>query len=172
MKKKLSTLYMSMLLLLVFVALSCSGEGQQQATSQEPSIEGTYKLVSRELPDGTMQGPPDVMGLLTYTKSYRNFNILVRDADGKFLSFSLVSTYKLTASEYSETAIYSITNDEIGGQEINYDLSGSSQSVPVTMEGGRIEIDLPFDPVILVIEGSKVTATAEGMFVDTWEKVE
>ena len=71
------------------------------ASAQAPSIEGTYKLISRKLPDGTMLSPPDIMGLFTYTKTHRNFNVVRKDATGKFASLSLVSTYKLTATEYS-----------------------------------------------------------------------
>ena len=39
-----------------------------------PSIEGTYRLVSRDLPDGTKQVPPAIDGLITFTRGYRNFN--------------------------------------------------------------------------------------------------
>jgi len=141
------------------------------ASAQAPSIEGTYKLISRKLPDGTMLRPPDIMGLFTYTKTHRNFNIVQKDATGKFRSFSVVSTYKLTATEYSETLLFSILNDQIGGKEIVYDLSGKTQSVPVKMEGGRIQFKPPFDPPSLVFEGNKITATLEGR-VDVWEKVQ
>ncbi len=141
------------------------------ASAQAPSIEGTYKLISRKLPDGTMLSPPDIMGLFTYTKTHRNFNIVQKDATGKFRSFSVVSTYKLTATEYSETLLFSILNNQIGGKEIVYDLSGKTQSVPVKMGGGRIQFKPPFDPPSLVFEGNKITATLDGR-VDVWEKVQ
>jgi hypothetical protein len=41
-----------------------------------PSIEGTYQLVRRELPDGTVQLSPAVMGMITYTKEFRNFSVV------------------------------------------------------------------------------------------------
>ena len=141
------------------------------ASAQTPSIEGTYQLVSRTLPTGTALKPPDIMGLFTYTKTHRNFNIVIKDATGKFYSYSLVSTYKLTPAEYSETRLFSILNDQVGGKDIVYDLSGKTQSVPVKIEGGRIEFKPPFDPPVLVFEGNKMTATLEGGFVDVWEKV-
>jgi len=50
-----------------------------------------------------MLSPPNIMGLCTYTKSHRNFNFVQKDATGKFASFSNVSTYKLTSTEYSKT---------------------------------------------------------------------
>jgi len=143
------------------------------AAAQTPSIEGTYQLISRKLPDGTVLKPPDLMGLLTVTKSHRNFNIVQKDATGKFRSHSYVSTYKLTATEYSETRLFSILNDQIGGKEIVYDLSGKTQSVPVKMEGGRIQFKEPFDPPTLVFEGNKLTATNENNGnVTVWEKVQ
>jgi hypothetical protein len=145
--------------------------GASAASAQAPSIEGTYQLISRTLPDGTVIKPPDMMGLFTFTKTHRNFNIVRKDATGKFNSYSLVSTYKLTATEYSETLLFSILNDQIGGKDIVYDLSGKAQSVPVKMEGGRIQFKPPFDPPALVFEGNKITATLEGGFVDVWEKV-
>src|SRR5207249_3118770 len=36
-------------------------------SAETPSFEGTYKLSSRTLPDGTVLKPPDINGLLTYT---------------------------------------------------------------------------------------------------------
>ena len=141
------------------------------ASSQAPSIEGTYQLISRKLPDGTVLKPPDIMGLQTYTKSHRNFNLVLKDATGKFSSISAVATYKLTATEYSETSLYSIVNDQIGGKEIVYDLSGQTRSAPVTVEGGRIQFKHPFNLRSVVFEGNKWTSTREGR-VDVWEKVQ
>ncbi len=171
MLKRLILGSMSMVFIVAIVALSCAAEQQKEQSSQEPNIEGTYKLVSREFADGTKQGPPDIMGLITYTKTHRNFNVMWKDAEGKLFSYSLVSTYKLTASEYNETVMFSILNDQIGGKEIKYDLSGPSQSAPVTMEDGRIKVNLPFDPVTVTIEGDKMKAESQE-FVDYWEKVE
>lgn len=95
-----------------------------------------------------------------------------KDAKDQFFSYSLVSTYKLTSTEYSETLAFSILHDQIGGKPIAYDLSGKTQSVPVKVEGGRIQFKLPFDPPSVVFEAGKMTATAEGRFVDVWEKVQ
>jgi hypothetical protein len=162
----------SMLLVLTSAALCFAGEQPRPQASSAPSIEGTYQLSSRQLPDGTVLKPPDIMGLLTYTKSHRNFNVIWKNATGKFFSYSLVSTYTLTPTEYSETILFSILHDQIGGKEINYDLSGPTRSVPVNVEGGRLQFKLPFDPPAVVFEGDKMTATAEGRFIDVWEKVD
>src|SRR5438128_1037582 len=88
------------------------------AAAQTPSIEGTYQLTSRKLSDGTMLKPPDVMAFYTLTKTHRNFNLVQKGATGKFASFSVVSTYTLTATAYSEMRLFSIRTDQIGGKDI------------------------------------------------------
>ena len=164
---------MSMVVVMTMGALCFAGEQPAPRASSAPSIEATYRLVSRQFPDGTMLKPPDVMGLWTYTKTHRNLNVVRKDATGKFASFSLVSTYTLTATEYTETLLYSVRTDQIGGKDIVYDLSGQTRSAPVTVDGGRLQFTLPFEPRALVFEGNKVTATAaNNANVDTWEKVE
>ena len=123
------------------VLLSACG-GAVVAESSPSSLEGTYELVSRDLPDGTKQFPPDVVGLITYTKEYRNTNVYWKDADGEHSSVSSVGSYKLTDKEYSEKS------------------------------NGRIEFTLPlWDEPTLVFEGDKITATKEGAFVDHWKRV-
>jgi hypothetical protein len=52
-----------MLLALTPDALSFAGEFQQPPASSAPSIEGTYRLISRRLPDSTMLRPPAIEGL-------------------------------------------------------------------------------------------------------------
>jgi hypothetical protein len=117
--------------------------------------------------------PPDIMGLGTFTKSHRNFNIVLKDATGKFSSFSFVSTYTLTATEFTQTLLFSIRTDQIGGKDIVYDLSGQTRSTPVTVEAGRIQFKETFVPRSFVFEGNKWTSTAENNAnVDVWEKVQ
>jgi hypothetical protein len=143
------------------------------AAAQVPSIEGTYQLISRTLPDGTVRKPPDVMGLATFTKTHRNYNIVSKDATGQFGSTSFVSTYKLTATEYTETILFRIMNNPSGGKGVVYDLSGKAQSVPVTVEAGRIQFQAPFSSSqrTLVFKGNTWTSTNAEGGMDMWEKV-
>ncbi|MBI1852816.1 MAG: hypothetical protein HYR85_20945 [Planctomycetes bacterium] len=137
-----------------------------------PSIEGTYVLVSRDLPDGTKQAPPVVVGLMTYTKEYRNFNVYWKDAKGKSTSISSIATYKLTEKTYDETNVYYMVNDESGGKGVTYDVTAATGSSPISMKDGRIEMQLPLhgEPKV-VFAGDTMTATREGAFVDHWKKV-
>lgn len=136
------------------------------AVAQPPSVEGTYRLVSRTLRDGTVIKPPDVMGLMTYTKSYRNFNILSRDADGQFTSRSIVATYALTPTDYIETTLFHIF---VRGQEIRREVSSPPQRSSVTINAGRIEFRL--EQRVSTFEGNSFTATSPTS-TDLWEKVD
>jgi hypothetical protein len=140
--------------------------------AQRANIEGTYRLVVRKLPDGTRLTAPNVMGLMTFTKTHRNFNVAWVDKDGKHFSYSVVSTYKLTDTEYTETIIFSIMNDEIAGKGLTYVMSGDSSTVPVKVADGKIEINPPFDQVTMVFDGNRLVGTSEGNFKDYWEKIE
>jgi hypothetical protein len=135
-------------------------------------LEGRYKLVYRELPDGTKQSLPDVMGLMSYTEEFRNLNMYWKDAEGHSFSISYVASYKLTDKEYSEKSIYYMLKDEINGDGLNYDLSGLIGTSRVSVKNGRMEFCLPLhDEPCVVFEGDKFTASKPGVFIDHWEKV-
>lgn len=140
--------------------------------AKPPSIEGTYRLVLRERPDGTKQTPPDMVGFMTFTKEYRNVNICVKDANGKPHFVSIVATYKLTEKEYSEKSIYHMVADESSGKGLRYELAGASGTSPVSITGRRIEFRFPLhEEPSVVFDGDKFTASRPGEFVDHWEKV-
>lgn len=141
-----------------------------QGGTPQPSIEGTYRLVSRELADGTKLQAPDVMGLFTYTKTRRNFNIAAKDEKGPTFN-SRIAEYHLTPTDYSETHVLAIASNDTDRDRFTYTRTESTKSVPVKAEGDRIEFQPEGEPV-LVFEGTKLTATMEGEFVDVWEKVE
>ena len=141
------------------------------ASAQAPTIEGTYKLVSRKLADGRVISPPESIGLWTYSKTHRTFNIIRRDAAGKVTSRSLVSSYTLTPAEYTETLLFHIRTDQIGGKDAVYEVEPKCGSVPGTVEGGRIRFKLPFEGQIpVVFGGNRITVNAAGG-VDVWDRV-
>ncbi len=161
-----------------YVALgSCSPSGepeQSAAASNEdsPTIQGTYRLVSRELPDGTIVRPPQVMGLQIYTETHRSITVTGEDAAGKFFAMR-VAAYTLTPAEYTETVLLRASN--LSGSppdrtQIDYDVPAQPVTSPVTVAGNRIEFRLPDEPMF-AFEGTTLIATQEGRFVDTWQRV-
>jgi hypothetical protein len=139
--------------------------------SHAHGIEGTWRLVMRQLPDGTVQTPPTVAGLGTLTNGFRHLNVFWQTPDGKPASVGVVSKVKLTSNEYTETLI-AFALDDGSGNPVVYNFTGETKTAAVMREGGRISYQLPFDPPSVVYEGDKMTATLEGAFVDYWERVE
>jgi hypothetical protein len=133
-------------------------------------------LVRRELPDGTVQHPPAVKGMITFTREYRNFSVVWKDEKDRYYSECYVARYTLTDKEYSETSDYLIVNDQIGGKGISYDLSNTTAKSPVSIDGKRISFALPqpFERALSItveFDEGILKATGEDLFVDYWEKV-
>ena len=156
------------LALALLLGLAAGGVGTGTAQAQE--VEGTWKLLMRKLPDGTTQTPPAVLGAYTIYKGLQNLNVFWHTPEGKPASYSRIATYKMSGAEYTETLLFTATDDG-SGKPTTYNLTGVTESTPVTREGGRLAFKLPFGEPSVVFEGDKVTATLEGQFVDYWERV-
>jgi hypothetical protein len=150
-------------LVAVLVLLTCG-----LAHAQE--FEGAWKLTMRKLPNGTTLMPPAVQGAIIGQAGLWTCVVFWHAPEGKPASFSAVSTYKMSPAEYTETLLFSASDDG-SGKPPAYNQNPQTKSTPVTREGGRIAFKLPFDPPSVVIEGDKMTATAEGIFVDYWERI-
>lgn len=138
--------------------------------AQDLKLDATYRLVKRELAGGPTLMPPAVMGLSTYSNGVRNINVLWYTPEGKPVSVSLAATYRLTATEYVETPMFSVFNDSSSGQPPAYSVGGPTKTEPVKRDGRKIQFTPPGAPT-LVFDGDRFTATIEGVLVDHWEKI-
>ena len=137
--------------------------------AQAQEIEGSYKLVMRKLQDGTTQAPPAVQGAATFHSGLRSLIVDGYLPEGKLWCLSLISSYKISATEWTETLLLSAVDD--GSGKPLYGLTGGIKTSPVTHEGARILFKPGFEPVTYAFEGDKWTATLEGVFVDYRESV-
>jgi hypothetical protein len=143
------------------------------AFAQTPSIEGTYQLVSRTLADGTITRPPEIVGLWNQSKGQKNFNLLSKNAAGKYAARSSVATYRLTPTEYSETLVFLVESDQASGKEVVYNAGAKTGTSPIKVEGGRLQFKSVHTPNTLAFEGSKLTVTGPGgAFVDVWQRMQ
>jgi hypothetical protein len=138
--------------------------------AQAQELDGTWKLVMRKLPNGTTVKPPAVLGAYTIYHGLQNLNVFWQTPEGKAASYARVSTYKMTDTDYSETALF-IAFDDGSGKPPTYNLTGNTETKPVTRQGSRIAFQQPFGEPSAVFEGDTFTATLEGQFVDYWERV-
>jgi hypothetical protein len=152
-------------LLAVFSLLTLSS-----AAPAQELLDGNWKLVMRKLQDGTTLVPPTVQGITTGQNGLWTRVVFWRTPEGKQASFAGVSNRTVSETEWTETLLFSVLDDGSGKGPV-YNLIPKTASAPVSREGGRVMLKLPFDPPSLVIEGDKSTATAPGMFVDYWERI-
>jgi hypothetical protein len=149
------------------LAASCLAH---DALAQNLSIEGTYMLVGRKLPDGTMVKPPGVMGMITMQGGYKHVNVFWTGPNGEPFSWSMVSRYRLTSTEFSETLLFITFDNPTEAKSPIVNLSGETKSVAVQTSAERVSFQLPFEPMA-VFEREKLTATIDGQFIDYWDKV-
>jgi hypothetical protein len=138
--------------------------------AQGQEVDGSWKLVMRKLADGTTVTPPAVLGAYTIHHGLQNLNVFWHTPEGKPASYARISTYKMSDSDYSETVLF-IASDDGSGKAPTYNLTGNTETTPVTRQGSRIAFQLPFGEPSAVFEGDKFTATLQGQFVDYWERV-
>ena len=117
-------------------------------------MEGTFRIVKRELPDGTVQTPPTVAGQWTMVNGYRQLNVFWHTPEGKPASAGGLWTYRISSNEYTETLIY-LAVDDGSGKPVSYNVSGETKSVDVTRKGRRVSYKLPFDPPSVVFEATE-----------------
>ena len=138
--------------------------------AQAQELDGTWKIVMRKLPDGTTLAPSAVVGVYTIHHGLQNLNVFWHTPEGKPASYARVSTYKMSDTDYSETVLF-IAFDDGSGKPPTYNLTGNTETTPVTHQGSHISFKMPFGEPSAVFEGDKFTATLEGQFVDYWERV-
>lgn len=142
------------------------------AAAQSSAIEGSWKLVSRTLPDGTVVSGPHLQGLLTFSNGYRHISVVFQTPDGTFGSFSALAAYTISSTEYRETRLFRVFDNPMSGEGVDYHTAGAMKVEPVQQRGREIRINAPFDPVIWSFDGDTMTAVAVGgEFEDRWERV-
>jgi hypothetical protein len=147
------------------LALTCD-----LAQAQQKELDGNWRLTMRKLQDGTTQTPPAIQGATTGHDGQRSLIVDGHTPDGKLWSFAIISNYRLAGPEWTETVLLSVFDHGDGKLPV-YDVTGASKTSPVTHEGARVAFKAPFEPVTYAFEGDKWTATLDGVFVDSWERV-
>lgn len=134
-------------------------------------IAGTYELVKRVMSDGKEVLPPAIGALYTMNHGRGNFNLFLKDKDGKLASESTISRYTLTSGEYCEWIVFTLRN--------NLDKPGVSNEAPtvtkhcssITLKDGRIVFEPAGEGVVVSFDKDGFTATVAGQFVDHWKKI-
>ena len=134
-------------------------------------IAGTYELVKRVMSDGKEILPPAIEALYSMNHGRGNFNLFVREKDGKVASESTISRYTLTASEHCEWIVFTTRNNLDKPGVSNEPPAVTNHCSPVTLKDGRIVFEPAGEGVVLSFDKNGFTAKAAGQFVDHWKKI-
>lgn len=129
---------------------------------------GAWLLESRELTDGTTLKPPQIGGMMIFSKGYACATA-IDSIDGKTLhAYSLAMTYDISDSTLRGKWI--LNSNVTQGSEGTYDTQPAEYEVKLSVEDGKISLK-PFAWSEMTIEGDTWTQTAN-RFKDTYKKVE
>lgn len=152
----------------------CTSRGPASArpgasTGASPSLEGRYELAWRELPDGRVVRPPEVLGAMDISATRRNLNVSWLK-DGQRHALALVSHWRIEGERLYETSVYRLT--DFAGQGVTYRTEPVSGSSPVHREPGVLRVQMPLDGEPEVeVRADGLTSRKPGAFVDHWRRL-
>lgn len=132
-------------------------------------LDGAWMLEHRELPDGTIVEPPEVMGYMTFRNGVRTTAVHWNEADGEH-SHVGVAIYDMAKYEYAERNLYHARTAPGAGTEFDRNDYTASEEVVYTERGRRFRLPLHDEPLVEVGAG-RLTATMPGEYIDHWVRV-
>jgi hypothetical protein len=136
-----------------------------------PSIDGTYELTQRVIPNGTVLRPPSITALYTLAGGRFSLNLFVKNADGTIASESSVGRYTFSADKYCEWIVYTTRNNLDKPGVTNESPPVTDHCTPVSSKNGRFNFSPPGEGVEVSFGAEGFTAKIGGEFVDHWRKI-
>ncbi|HEV2614732.1 MAG TPA: hypothetical protein VGV92_08505 [Gammaproteobacteria bacterium] len=139
------------------------------------NIPGTYTLVKRTMPDGTVYSGKQVQGTTMFAKDGHRVTAVTVDEGKRIFSAAVQTDYSLTSKEFTDTLDALVVQD--GSAPLISEHNQPKKSVPVVCEDEKLTIkNPPVDPL------SSLTFTKTGMTavlnkgsdagaIDEWKKV-
>lgn len=154
---------------LVVSAVGCNPAGA--APYSAASIDGTYQLVRRVLPNGKQVRPPDVMAIYTLSHGQFSLNLFFKNPDGALASESTIGRYTFSGAEYCEWIAYTTRNNLDRPGVTNAPPKVAQHCAPVALKNGRYEFSPPGEGVTMSVGAEGFDAKIDGGGVDYWTKV-
>ncbi len=133
--------------------------------------DSTWRLVKRQLPNGTILTPPEVYGMSTNKNGINQLIVFWPTEDGKSASLSELSRWEWAEDRVTATPLLMIYDDGSGKPPV-YVKGGDAKTSAITKEGTRMKYQHPLDPPFIDGEGDNFTATLDGAFIDYWQRVQ
>lgn len=143
----------------------CASRGPSASV---PRLEGSYVLAWRELPDGRIARPPEVLGAMDVSPTHRNLNVSWMQ-DGRRHAVGLVAAWQERDGVLTETSVYRMA--DLPGKGLAYRTEPVTGSAPVRREPGVLRVQLPLDgEPELEVRADGLTSRKPGAFVDHWRR--
>jgi hypothetical protein len=138
-------------------------------------VPGTYKLVKRTMPDGTVLSGPKVQGTTIFTKEGHRVTAVSINTSEDTFSAALQTEYSITGKEFSDTLSALVLQD--GKSSAQYKFNQPKATAPVVCNTGTLVVENPpYDPLAtLSFTKSGMTASLnkgpEAGAVDEWVRL-
>jgi hypothetical protein len=144
---------------------------RQPASLRASELPGTYELVDRAFDGGKVLRRPDIAALYTFSNGRANFNLFVRNADGKLASESSIIRYTLSEQQYCEWIEYTTRNNLDAPGVTNEAPPVSSHCTAIKKAGEKLIFAPPGESVTTTYDRNGFTAVIKGQFTDHWRKI-
>jgi hypothetical protein len=140
------------------------------AAGDEKALVGSYAHVHRVTADGTLVTSPDVIGLMTFTKTRRTVILKWNAPDGTPVSIAFIAAYTLSGGKYCESVVYGVQSN-LGAPGVSYD-APSEKKVCTTAINDAVGLafDVPGEKLRLTVTRDGIIATTP-RWTDRWERM-
>jgi hypothetical protein len=146
-------------------------QGATGSPAPGASIDGTYALVRRVLPNGTEVRPPDATALYTLSHGQFSLNLFFKNPDGTLASESTIGRYTFSRRKYCEWIAYTTRNNLGQPGVTNAAPPLAEHCTVVTFKKGRYEFAPPGEGVTMSVGAEGFEAKIDGGGTDYWTKV-
>lgn len=161
------------LALVLFVYMLVTAEGKPSTEELvNKATRGTWLLVSRELPDGTIMKPPEISGLTITTEKYSCMTALNPLGNGKFNVWVMGTTDSEISDEsmkFKSILFASISQGSESRGTVNPKPNDMEWGVEIV--DGRVKFNID-DGSEFMIDGDTAVHTFTSGRKETWKKVE
>ena len=136
----------------------------------EKALVGSYVLAKRVTADGTELRGSDLVGFMTFTKTYRAVIMNWKAPDAQPVSISFIARYSLSGGKYCESVVYG-ANGNAGAPGVTYDTPSRAPACTAALaDASGLAFDVPGEDLRLRVVRDRIIATA-ARWTDHWEKV-
>jgi hypothetical protein len=140
------------------------------SAGDEKALVGSYALAHRVTKDGKLQGPPDVVGFMTFTKTHRTVILKWNASDGSPVSIAFIAAYTLSDGKFCENVEYGV-NSNLGEPGVTYDTPTEKKVCTTAIsDAAGLAFDVPNEKLRLSVSREGVLATTP-RWTDRWERV-